>query len=305
VPMNVRQMEVFYAIMRVGSVTGAARLLNISQPAVSATLRHCESSLGMRLFERAGGRLRPTPEALALYPDVASIFRRIDKVSEMSRDLAGGRLGTVSVAGSFPLMHSWVVGAMARFQAERPRVQFFVQTLTTQMVVDRLLTAEIDIGVCFANPAPSTGLVAEPLGAAEIACVLPREHPLAAREMLSPQDLAGYQLITYTPQSLLREPIDAAFAAAGCEPAVHAHVDLSLTGLRLVQEGFGIAIVDIRMVDVLGFRDLVVRPMMPPIHAHAALLRLEAKPVSQSVAEFSQTLRALAAEDGRFKPPSS
>ncbi len=66
--MNLRQMEVFHAIMRSGSVTGAARQLNVSQPAISATLRHCEAQLGMKLFERAGSGLQPTPEAHAIFP---------------------------------------------------------------------------------------------------------------------------------------------------------------------------------------------------------------------------------------------
>lgn len=55
--MNIRQMEIFRAIMRAGSVTAAAESLNVSQPAVSAMLRHCEDQLGTRLFFRIGRRL--------------------------------------------------------------------------------------------------------------------------------------------------------------------------------------------------------------------------------------------------------
>jgi len=51
--------------MRTGSVTAAARMLNVTQPAVSAMLKHLESRLAMKLFERSGGRLLPTPEAQA------------------------------------------------------------------------------------------------------------------------------------------------------------------------------------------------------------------------------------------------
>ena len=57
--MNLRQMEVFHAIMRAGSVTCAARLLNVTQPAVSTVLRHCETQLRVKLFDRTGGRLHP------------------------------------------------------------------------------------------------------------------------------------------------------------------------------------------------------------------------------------------------------
>ena len=61
--VNLRHVEVFYAIMRAGTLTEAARALNVSQPAVSAALKQLERQLNMRLFDRVGGRLRATPEA--------------------------------------------------------------------------------------------------------------------------------------------------------------------------------------------------------------------------------------------------
>ncbi len=73
--MNLRHLEVFYAVMSAGSVSEAARRLNVSQPAVSNMLKHAESTLGVApLFERVGGRLKPTPEAQALLPEAASVF---------------------------------------------------------------------------------------------------------------------------------------------------------------------------------------------------------------------------------------
>ncbi|MDR5781015.1 LysR family transcriptional regulator [Caballeronia sp. LZ065] len=89
--INLRHIEVFYAIMQTGSVTGAARLLNVTQPAVSAVLKHLESRLSMPLFVRAHGRLSPTPEARMLLPDVAAIFERLGSVERLSQDL-GRRL---------------------------------------------------------------------------------------------------------------------------------------------------------------------------------------------------------------------
>jgi len=58
-------MEVFNAVMRSGSMTGAARALNVTQRAVSAVLKHCESQSNMQPFTRGSGRLQPTPEAKA------------------------------------------------------------------------------------------------------------------------------------------------------------------------------------------------------------------------------------------------
>ena len=74
--MRLRHIEVFNAVMQTGSVSAAARLINITQPAVSRTLQHAELQLGFALFQRARGRLTPTNEALALFPRI--VRHRID-----------------------------------------------------------------------------------------------------------------------------------------------------------------------------------------------------------------------------------
>lgn len=66
--MRLKHIEVFHAVMQTGSVSAAARLLHVTQPAVSRTLQHAELQLGFPLFERVRGRLTPTNEAAALFP---------------------------------------------------------------------------------------------------------------------------------------------------------------------------------------------------------------------------------------------
>ena len=91
--MNLRQIEVFRAVMLAGSVTDAARLLHVSQPGVSRMLGHIEVQLGVRLFERGRGKLRPTPEAQALYAEVEHVYRgvqRIDKAPEQPKQMDVG-----------------------------------------------------------------------------------------------------------------------------------------------------------------------------------------------------------------------
>src|SRR5690349_9832534 len=111
--MNLRQLEVFYAIMRTGSVTAAARHLNVTQPAVSAVLKHFEAQSKIRLFRRVGGRLQPTPEAEAIFPDVAEIHGRLDAVDRFMSDLALGRVGTLTLASSLTIANGVVAKCVA------------------------------------------------------------------------------------------------------------------------------------------------------------------------------------------------
>lgn len=68
--MKLKHIEAFHAVMVAGSVSGAARLLNVTQPAVTTTLQHAEMQLGFPLFKRKKHRLIPTREARELYPEI-------------------------------------------------------------------------------------------------------------------------------------------------------------------------------------------------------------------------------------------
>jgi DNA-binding transcriptional LysR family regulator len=89
--MRARQLEVFRTIMRCGTLTEAARSLNVSQPALSQVLFHTEDELGFKLFDRVKGRLVPTPEAEELYPEVDRIFGDIEILRRTASELKAGQ----------------------------------------------------------------------------------------------------------------------------------------------------------------------------------------------------------------------
>src|SRR5688500_6017137 len=209
--VNLRHVEVFYAIMRAGTLTEAARVLHVSQPAVSAALKQLERGLHMRLFDRVGGRLRATPEAKALLPDVAEIFGRIGALERLSQDLAGGARGVFTVAATPPLCDGYVAKAVATFLASRPGVRVDLQAIASAAVLDRVISREIDLGVVY-EPVVSSAAHVEPLSHGTIGCVLPAKHPLARRRSIRASARRGQRVITYLPQALLRPYVDRALA---------------------------------------------------------------------------------------------
>jgi len=86
--LNLRQIETFRAVMTTGSISGAAKLLFISQPAVSRSLAHMEQRLGFALFERVKGRLYATPEAKKLHREVEAVYRGVQRVGELALELS-------------------------------------------------------------------------------------------------------------------------------------------------------------------------------------------------------------------------
>ncbi len=297
--MNLRQLEVFHAVMRAGSVTGAARLLGVTQPSVSTVLKHCEAQLRIPLFRRVGGRLQPTPEAEAILPDIEAIFSRLDAVGRQLQDLKGGRLGTLSVAGAFPIANGFLAEAVAGFLAERPRLRVVLQSLTSPQVIDRVVSREVELGIAF-EPVVHPDVETEVLLRSGVSCVMREDHPLAARDEVAIHELEGQAIITYLPQALLRGYVDRALSDAGVVPRINAQVSLSLTGMALAYHRAGIALVEPFLLSSLPIPGLVARPLRPRIELKTLLIRGRAAPQSAVMTRFVAHLRRFVAG---FGPP--
>lgn len=288
--LSMRHIEVFHAIMQTGSVTGAARLLNISQPAVSSVLKHCEARARMKLFTRAGGRLQPTPEAIALFPDVSALYGRLDAMDRLMQDLAGGRLGTLSLAASFPVANGYLARAVATFLEERPGVRVVLQSLTSPQVVDRVVSREVELGIAY-EPVVNSQVETEVLIRSSIACVMRDDHPLAGNKEINVRDLAEHSIITYLPQAMLRSHVDRILSQAGIVPNVAVQVSLSLTGIALAYYGTGIALVEPFLLASIPLPGLVIRPLRPRVELETLLVRARAAPRSEIMSQFVTLLR--------------
>lgn len=295
--MKLRQFEVFHAIMRTGSVTGAARLLNVTQPSVSTVLKHCEAQLRFPLFHRHGGRLRPTAEAMALLPDVEAVFSRLAAVERLSQDLAGGRLGSLSIAAAFPIANGYLARALGGFLAARPGTRAALQSLSSPQVVERVASREAELGIVH-EPVVNREVETAPLVRGTLECVMPAAHPLAVHAAVPVAALADVPLVTYLPQNLFRSYVDRALSQAGIAPPIVAQVSVSLTGIMLARHGAGVALVEPLMLRSLPFPDLVSRPLDPPISFDTVLVRPRGVGDSTLLAQFIAHLRQGLAEEG-------
>lgn len=285
-----RQIEVFYAIMRAGSVTDAARVLNKTQPAVSASLKQLESRLKMQLFDRTGGRLEPTPEARALMPDVTEIFGRLSAVERFSLDLASGNRGVLSIAATPPLCDGFVAKTVAAFVKNRPGLKINLLSLASPSIFDRVISREVDLGVVY-GPAISSAVKIEELGCATIACMLPARHRLARRAVLRTEDLKSERIVTYLPQALLRPYINQILEEAAQPLEISVETGTSATAIHLSMHGAGIALIESALFSAFPVPGFVLRPLEPRIRLASLLLRPRRSSVSRVANDFACALR--------------
>jgi DNA-binding transcriptional LysR family regulator len=286
--MNLRELEIFRAIMQGGSITEAARILGISQPAVSTALRHAEDRLGMQLFRRDHGRIEPTPEALSLFPEVEMLFQKFHAIQTYAEHLRGTHAGFLSLAATPTLSYAYVAGAITRFRRSRPNVHIMLDVTNTRRIVELATSRQIDLGIT-ANPLTDSDIATEDLATAELVAVMHKEHPLAKQRVVKPKDVQGYRLITNAHHSLYHI-LEQIFRRSGVKLDITIDVNHNLTTCLLLQSGDAVAIVDPWMPRAL-FPDLVRRPLRPKVEIRARLLWANTRPRSRLAEAFLGELR--------------
>ncbi len=294
--MDARQLEIFRAIMRQGSLTAAAEALHVSQPAVSKMLRHFESRIGYRLFERVGGRLVPTPEAHLLYRDADRIFREIEALKALSDRIRDKRVGLMRIGASAPATFALLPGAAERFRRRHPGARLEIQTLPAEAIAEHLVVGAIDLGLTMSALAEPR-VRCEILGTAAIVAVMPAASPLAALDAVSPADLAGQTLISYGSRAAVGQALDRVFREAGLTRDPQVEITLSIAAAPLVRRGLGVALVD-GLVPWAGFEGLAVRPFRPAVPLDIVLARHAGLPPTRFGKEFARDLRAAIADLG-------
>ncbi|WP_105372327.1 LysR family transcriptional regulator [Neorhizobium huautlense] len=287
--MQARQLEVFCMLMRTGTVTGAAAMLNISQPALSQILLHAEDQLGFKLFNRVRGKLVPTREAEELYPECERIFSELSALRRRTTDMRFGRTGLIRVAASAPPAMSIVPKALVAFRASHPDI--VVRSLIAPLVnvVDMIRDGDAPLGIVMNNFA-RPGIDVETLGHAELICIIPEHHRLAELEQIGFADLQNEMLISYRAGTLPGRLLVSAAAAEKqiFNPAIE--IDISITALPFVRDGFGVAIVD-GLLPWEQFAGLVRRPLQQKISVPIALLTSRDRPLTGSHIAMRDNLR--------------
>jgi DNA-binding transcriptional LysR family regulator len=240
--MNLRQIEVFRAVMLAGSVTGAARVLHVSQPGISRMLGHIELQLGLQLFERSGGKLRPTPEAQALYAEVEQVYRGVQRIDDRARDLKAGAGLTLRVLASPSTALEVVPRAVARLAQDFPTARIYMETQLVREMTSQLARNEADIAIS-TLPMEQALLASEVVGHWTLACVFGAGHAFAARRSLALREVMKEKLIAFSPDTPQGKLVA---EASGSEepPAVQIEVRSGQVACALAGSGAGIAVVD-------------------------------------------------------------
>lgn len=290
-----RQVEVFRALMSTGSVTRAAELLDSSQPTISRELARLEQVVGMQLFERVRGRLRPTARAVGWLEEVERSYVGLDRIAAAAQSLRRFAQGRVAVACLPALAHALLPDATRRFVAAHPAVGVAITPQDSPLLEAWLTEQRFDLGLCERPQAPPA-TTAELLLRADEVCVLPDGHALLARRVLKLTDFEGVDFVSFAPSDPYRQLVDALFERHGVQRRLGLETASAGSVCALVRHGLGVAIVNPLTAMELAGAGLQIRPLAESIPFEVTLVTPQFRPAGPLRDAFAQALREAAGE---------
>ncbi|AHB05434.1 LysR family transcriptional regulator [Pandoraea pnomenusa] len=282
--MKIRQLEAFRALILRQTVTRAADMLHISQPAVTRLINDLETDVGFSLFDRINGRLNPTPEAMVLFEEVERSFAGIDRIAQTAEQIKSLRRGSLHIAGAPALALEFLPTTLTGFMREHPGISTTLLIHASSIVVDMVVGRRCDVGF-IAHPLTHAGVDIEPLHRAPMRCILPRGHRLASRDVIYPEDLHNESFVSYPKEFDGRMYIDRIFAERQIDRVMSAESQLSAAICVLVEHGAGVAIID-QITATYAARRVVVKPFEPTVHSGFSLVTSNQHPPSQLATAF-------------------
>jgi DNA-binding transcriptional LysR family regulator len=288
-----RQVEVFRTLMSTGSVTRAADVLDTSQPTVSRELARLEQLLGMALFDRVRGRLRPTARAVAWLEEVERSYVGLDRISAAALSLRQFAQGRLAVACLPALAHALLPEATRRFVAAHPQVGVAITPQDSPLLEAWLTEQRFDLGLCELSQAPPA-TSAELLLRADEVCVLPDGHPLLDKRVLQLADFADTAFVSFAPTDPYRQLVDAMFERQGVPRRLAIETASASSVCALVRHGLGVAIVNPLTAMELAGAGLHIRPLAESIPFEVTLVTPQFRPASPLREAFAVALREAA-----------
>ncbi len=287
--MKLRQLEAMRAVMAKGTTTHAAELLGVTQSAVSRLISKLESELGFNLFDRRHGRLLITPVGQNFYVVAEKILAGIDQITATARDIQSLSTGALRIIAMPALGYGLLPDTIAKIKARHGQVKISVDVGTRPELERGIAAAQYDFGLA-TLPIEHESIDIEPLCGVNAVCVVPPDHPLAARETIAAADLSGVPFISVEPGTLFRYRTDELFGGLGIRRSLSIEAQSTVMVCNMVAKGIGVSVVHPFIAETFGDR-IAARRFEPALRFDYGLLFPAGQTQSQITREFVATLR--------------
>ena len=288
--MRLRHAEVFHAVYSSGSITAAARVLNVTQPSVSKVLAHAEQVLGYALFERVRGALIPTPEAHRLFKSVSTVYQNMEQLRRLARNLQSSDESRIRVAATPAFGLQLLPSTVSSFLLAHGQTAFGIETLHYEEMALALEEQRIDIGLAF-DPPSKPGLGIDEIATAEFVVLAPVHLKISDKAVVNIRDLGNLPFIKLSGRSPLGQVLTRRLEDRSTEFKTIVTCDTYHVAKSLVADGTGITIVDEITALSAGHDDVKIWRLAPTIQFPISVIHADSRPLSMMARQFVEHLQ--------------
>lgn len=238
--------------------TKAAERCHLSQPAFSALIQQLEAGVGTRLFDRDTRNVQLTSEGHLFAESAARLLQDMDHILENLSDYVERRKGRVSVAALPSLSAGWLPGIFREFRMQFPGIEISLADTLSDQCLDLVRRGKADFAL--ASSSSSTGdLTTRLLCSDEFHLVCRKDHPLARKKVIHPQDLASFPFVHMARSSSVRQHLEALFHPIQMNTVLE--VEHLATVMGMVESDVGISVVPELTLFHFEKANIVTRPM--------------------------------------------
>ena len=266
---SLKEFRALSACIAQGTITGGAKQLGVSQPAVSRAIANLEFKLGISLFERRGKSIVATEEALRINKDTSSFFTILDQLRSTSVSRHSPMNLTLATPPNFS--YGFMQSIIASFLKIHKNARVELEVCTSPIIIDKVSQLQIDLGISD-MPIDNHNVTREPFGQSKMACFLPKEHKLCKKSTIKAEHLKGESIIGLTKNHPARPKLESLFRKLGIELSVIVETNTSLSALAFVRSGVGIALMNSFPVAAYVDKNIVVIPFESGIEYSPAFI---------------------------------
>jgi LysR family transcriptional regulator, carnitine catabolism transcriptional activator len=271
-PMDLRKLELFVAVVDEGGFTAAAEAVHVAQPSVSQAVRELEREVGADLVVRSRRGAVPTAAGLALLGPARRALREVAAARDAVADVVGLVGGRLDVAALPTLAADPLAGLVGRFRRDHPAVTVgLLAPADPFAVADAVRSGRAELGISEAGTTGGPDLIEIPLGAQELVAVAPAGTRLPAGP-LRIERLRDVPLVLPPRGTSLRASVEDACAVAGVEPLVAVETEQRDALVPLALAGAGTTFVPAGVGAAAAAQGAVVRPTRPRLARELVVL---------------------------------
>lgn len=239
--MHIENFKIFSDLVESESFSRAAKLNGITQSAVSQQLRAMEKHFSILIVDRSQKQFRLTREGQKLYKSAKEMLYLYDKLNSELQEMKKVISGTIHISTVYSIGLHELPPYVKVFLAKFPEVNIRIEYRRANMVYEDILTNSIDLGL-IAYPQKHKQLEILPFHDDILVLVVSPEHPLAKRDSINIEELAGQKFIGFEPDIPTRKATDQIFKEANIETEPVMEFDNVETVKRAVEINAGVAI---------------------------------------------------------------